>query len=967
MPDLKIYLLGPPRAELDGQDIQVDTRKAIALLAYLAMGGQAQTRDHLAYLFWPDFDTTRARAALRRTLSALKKALQGAWLSVDRNSIGLERGPGFCLDVEQFRALVSESESHPNPDLKKLSAAADLYRDDFLSGFTLRDSLGFDEWQRYQEEVLRRELDLALERIVQGYTTQADFTQALIYARRWSSLDPLREEAHRQLMRLYAWEGQRNAALQQYRVCVRVLEEELGVPPLEETTALYELIKENPELPAPTPETSPVSAAPEVSEGLEPQRGEPIYPLVGREIAWQTLREAYGRIQTDGHLMLIEGEIGIGKTRLVEEFLEVVQSCGGRMIQMRCYEGESGLAYAPFVDGIRRVIADSPDLEWLQAIPDHGLSDAARLIPEILGLRPNLPEPMALDGPGAQIRFLESLSQLIRGICAGPVPGVLLLDDAQWADEASLDLLVYLARRLEGRPIGILIAQRDEGVGAGRLPGLVSEIQRKGIGTRIKLTRLQQEDVRQLAESFAGPALEEASVQRLYEESDGIPFFVVEYLQMLTTLDAQDAASPWSLPGGIRDLLHSRLVGLDETSQQLLSTAAVIGRSFDFDALRVTSGRSEEETVNGLEVLSTAGLFAEVEPDKAEGGLIYDFRHEKMRSLVYAETSLARRRLLHRRVAEALVDRPRLEGLDRGALAGQIASHFRLAGDDLQAGDYYIQAGIHDRDVFANAEAVAHFEAALAMGAGDPTELYEWIAELQTLMGKYREALRSYETAAAHSPTEHLPTLEHKLGTVHHRLGEWELAESYYQSSLSALGDGGSLVEQAGVYADWSLSAHRQGRSDQAEELAGQALKLAESAGEARALAQAYNLSGILARGRGDLEAARGYLDQSLAQAAKLNDLGARVAALNNLAHVDAEAGEISRAQTSLEEALQLCIQMGDRHREAALENNLADLSHRAGQPEAAMEHLKTAVAIFAEIGGEEGTLQPEIWMLEEW
>jgi DNA-binding SARP family transcriptional activator len=251
MASLRLFLLGPPRLECDGVPLKFSTRKNIALIAYLAVTGEAHTREALITLLWPELEPSRARAGLRRNLSTLRKALGGEWLVVDREIVGMDPDADLWLDVEQFRGLLQSWQGHDHPEayvcpqcLDGLAEAVELYRGDFLEGFSLRDSPTFDEFQFFQTEGLRQELASALERLVHGHTAQAAYERAIQYARRWLSLDPLHEPAHRHLMQLYAWSGQRAAALRQYTECEQVLYEELGVPPEEETTRLYEAVKE---------------------------------------------------------------------------------------------------------------------------------------------------------------------------------------------------------------------------------------------------------------------------------------------------------------------------------------------------------------------------------------------------------------------------------------------------------------------------------------------------------------------------------------------------------------------------------------------------------------------------------------------------------------------------------------------------------------------------------------------------
>jgi tetratricopeptide (TPR) repeat protein len=344
----------------------------------------------------------------------------------------------------------------------------------------------------------------------------------------------------------------------------------------------------------------------------------------------------------------------------------------------------------------------------------------------------------------------------------------------------------------------------------------------------------------------------------------------------------------------------------------------------------------------------------------------YDFDHDKLRTLVYEETSLARKRLLHRRAAAALAGQAR--GRETDALAGQIARHHRLAGQDEEAARYYRLAGDYARSLHANSDALAHYEEALALGYPDASALHEAIGDLRTRAGEYGAALASYEAAASSAGQGDLSVLEHKIGNVHARRGERDLARSHYESALDALGEPGGEIAGglARLYADWSLLSHGQDERDEAAGFARRALELAEGTGDTRSLAQAHNMLGILAGRSGDQDAALSHLEESLDLAETLGDSDVKVAALNNLALAREHGGESDEALRLAETALALCVASGDRHREAALHNNLADLLHAAGREQESMAHLKRAVELFAEVG-ERDELQPEIWKLVEW
>jgi tetratricopeptide (TPR) repeat protein len=382
------------------------------------------------------------------------------------------------------------------------------------------------------------------------------------------------------------------------------------------------------------------------------------------------------------------------------------------------------------------------------------------------------------------------------------------------------------------------------------------------------------------------------------------------------------------------------------------------------------SQRSEDEIIDALEHLLAHSLIAEVGRSAATQTTapapMYDFSHEKLRTLVYEDTSLARRRLLHRRVAEALLVQTRAAHAPT-AFAGHIAQHYRLAGQAQQAATYFKLAGEHARTVYANQEALADFEAALALNHPDAATLHEAIGDLRTLGGEYAAAIASYEAALAQCVAQHCATIRHKLAGVHQRRGAWGLAEQQLAAALTTLGTTGTSSQRARIAVDRSLVAHQQGKQHGAQALARQALELAKAADDPYALAQAHNILGILASRAGDFATAQHHLEQSLALAETLDDRSIKAAALNNLALVYGASGDVERAIALTEQALRLCAAQGDRHREAALHNNLADLLHTAGHSGDAMAHLKHAVAIYAEIGVEAGTVQPAIWKLAEW
>ncbi|MFN2151967.1 MAG: ATP-binding protein, partial [Anaerolineales bacterium] len=827
MSDYRFYLFGTPRLEYQNESVAIDTRKALALLAYLFIEVQPQSRDTLAALLWPDSNQTSARAALRRTLSPLRNALDEDLVEFGREKLVVHPEAGLWCDVMAFRERLAACQTHGHGNnevcprcLDLLQEAADLYTADFMAGFSLRDSVAFDDWQFFEADRLRRELAGVLERLVAIHQEQGDFPPAIDAARRWLSLDPLNEAAHRALIYLYAKNGQRNAALRQYRECVRFLDEELGVAPLPETTHLYETAKENHiEMPmrgALVVETD----RPHVMKKEEAPRITSPTPLIGRASEWEQLIRIYEGLRQNGVLAALIGEPGSGKTHLAQEFIAVLQNRGAVTLAGRGYAGESNLAYTPIIDLLRQGLVLNKGQNWWQGLHPRWLSEIALLLPELSAVIPEITPAQPVDGPGALTRFYEGICQTLTALVRGPMPGLIFIDNLEWVDESTLDLLAYLARRLHGRPLMLMVAWQ------GSMPMFeqaLNDAERQGYGLPLLLNPLSAEQSLELIETLENPAQPFSSnfKQQLAEVSQGYPSFLVEYLQAALEgeIRADMANSHWPLPAGLRAMLHARLANLSGPANQILQAAAVIGRAFESDLLQMASGRNEDEIIQGIEELLMRNLIREVPVQAGLSRAIarYDFKQEQVRTLVLEEISLVRQRLLHRRVAEALVEQTHASTLR--TQSGQIAYHFQQAGLGEQAAQYYFEAGQSARDLFANADALANFESALALGYPQKTATLMEIGDLHALNGDYPLAIQQYEAAAAFSTPDLLSSIEQKIGRVYLRRGFWEQAACHFEAALydlEALPPDRREAFEAEVRADWSLSCHSEGKTEQA-------------------------------------------------------------------------------------------------------------------------------------------------------
>lgn len=526
MSQLRITLFGPPRIELDGSVVTVGRRKAVALLAFLAMSGQAQSRDTIATLFWPDYDQQQARAALRRDLAALNQCLPGAWLESNRELIRLKSAAAdtsnaqqasngsLWLDVDQFRQTLARCQSHDHSAdevceacLVSLTEAVKLYQGDFLAGFSLRDSPAFDDWRLFQSESLRRDLAGALERLTRGYGNQGQLEPAIAYARQWLALDSLDEAAHRRLMHLYLRAGQPAAALRQYDECMRLLAVELGASPTTETESLYQAIKAR-QTPTPMPfertalgvplppflqETAPIEVQPRLFVAREGELAQ-----LDRRLAL-----AYGG---QGRVIFVSGEAGSGKTALVQEFARHAQLEHPDLVvatgNCQAFAG-IGDPYLPFREllglltgdvearwtagaisrtqahrlwsllpqAIQLILADSanlidtliPGAALLQRAQTAAPADTARL--QRLAALVGTQTPAAT--PLQPHDLFTQTTRLLLAL-ARQRPLLLVLDDLHWADAGSLNLLFHLGRQLAGSRILLIGLYRPSDVAVGR-------------------------------------------------------------------------------------------------------------------------------------------------------------------------------------------------------------------------------------------------------------------------------------------------------------------------------------------------------------------------------------------------------------------------------------------------------------------------------------------------------------------
>lgn len=690
---IQLTLLGGFQARLDsGPPATVPAGKVQALLAYVALPpGRAHPRDLLASLLWGDLAAAEARASLRQALFMLRRVLPGLPLVTDGDTVALDPA-AVTVDVAVFERRIAEGTA------PALAEAAELYRGDLLAGLAVAEP-PFEEWLLGERERLR---ELALEGLARllAYHWKAGAVELAVQtALRLLGLDPLQEPVHRTLMRLHVELGRRGAALRQYQQCVGILQRELGVEPEAETQQLYqEILRQRviqPEPPVGSAPAGPASAGPAAREAAVAGPDAEI-PLVGRTAELARLQELLAAaVAGRGHTVAVIGDAGIGKSRLVAELVEKAFRRRARVLLGRSYESEQILPFGPWIDVLRAGHAALKASE--PTLAPAWRAELARLLPE-LGPPPTSP----VDAR----RLFEAVAGLLEHLTLAN-PMVVILEDVHWADEMSLRLFPFLARRLEGWPLLLVATARGEELPDAPLARhMLEELDHEGHVVTLALEPLSESETLALVGTLAPARTDDAAMARLGEQlwlsSQGNPFMIVETMRSLGHgRAAAEMALP--LPRRVREVIARRLERLGARARELAAVAAVVGREFDFALVQSAAGMGENEAAQAMEELVRRRVLHGV----GEG---FDFTHDRMREVAYGQLLPPRRGLLHRRVAEAL-ETLRMDDLGPHDLA--LGLHYLEAEVWDKAASHLSRAGGHAAARWANREAVACFEQAL--------------------------------------------------------------------------------------------------------------------------------------------------------------------------------------------------------------------------------------------------------------
>ncbi len=712
---LKFTLFGPPRIELDGRPLHIKRRKALALLVYLAQTGRPHSRDALATLFYPEHSQSRARAYFRRDLGVVNSQLVGGWIEADSETAALGQMNEVWIDTAEFRraAMTSDDEQ----DLTQLTAATDLYVDDFLAGFSLPDCPEFDEWQFFESENYRQSLVATLKRIISAHENRAAYDQAIPLARRQINLDPINESTQRQLMRLYALSGQQSAALRQYEMMAALLQEELGVAPAAETVNLYEAIKERRLVPKPAqlhPESVIQRPLPTFLTTAENSNS-----FVGRERELSALQAALESAQAGrGQCRFVIGEAGRGKSMLLQTFARQAHQNDARLSIARGFCNAItgfGDPYRPFREILEMLTGD--DNAWGKQLKALASQSQAEI---------------------DQAQIVAQYTANLKAI-AQKRPLLLIIEDLHWVDVASSGLLFHLSRELADSAILLVGTYRPEEIpsrqsgGSGHpMSGILSELKRTHGDIWLDLGQQTAGEGREFVNAFLDLEPNHFGEEfriAVFERTSGHALFTAELLRSMQERGdlQQDETGFWvegptvdwqTVPIKVEGVIEKRIERLDGELQAILNIASVEGEVFTAEIVAAVIEKEERPLALTLSReldkshhLITAQEVKWLTPGQARLS-IYRFQHQLFQDYLYHRLDDIERGYLHQAVGEAM---EQLYQQQLKAVAAQLAYHFQKAGIVSKAIPYAELACESAVGVHAYNEAVIHISQAVEM------------------------------------------------------------------------------------------------------------------------------------------------------------------------------------------------------------------------------------------------------------
>jgi DNA-binding SARP family transcriptional activator len=702
---LTLALLGPPSVSLGDGETSAPTlgAKDLALLTYLVLEPGPHTREELAGLLWGESSEAEARASLRQSLQHIRGRL-GAVLRGDRAVVQIDV-PVNC-DVRDFRSSVGQE--------PRLALTIDVTR--FLNGFSVRHAPQYEDWVAETRRALLRQYQQALGTLARAAMGEWRWRDAVDLADRWLASDPMSDEAARLATEAQYLSGDRSGALAGFAEYRARLMRETGCEP---SRSLFNLIRRV------EADVVPLNARPITDEWYARA---PTFEsnLIGRQEEWDALGKAWKAVRRgSGKIVLLEGEPGVGKSRLAAEFVRWVVADGGSALRGHGYDVQGGIPYEPIVELLRDALA-APGLagtapEWLVEV--------ARLLPEIRQRFPALGAPTLPADSADGWRLFEGIAQLVLAIAAER-PVIISLDDLQWCDSDSCSLLRFLIRRTESAPVlwlgTVSLGDLERDAPAIRLCRVVRAQAHASV---VPLRALTEEELWRMIREMghvSTPTGARRFANRIFGVTAGNPFYVIELLKTMFAqglLAVDEDTGEWTASSGslvehgrelpvsqtVHDVIAERVERLPQQLCDVLFTIALAGAGCRTEVLSHVHGISRLNAAGAADALVDRRLVIE------EGG-IYRCAHPVIAHVVRDGLTVSRRREVHRVLALAL-ERVTPAG-ELIKVAPELARHADRGGEPALAYRFAVSAAQSAIERFAFAEAMSWLDLAAGNGKG---------------------------------------------------------------------------------------------------------------------------------------------------------------------------------------------------------------------------------------------------------
>lgn len=937
----------------------IPSRAARSLLAYLIMyRGVRHPRERLAAQFWPELSAARARRRLSHTLWQIQDALSESsadadHLEVAADALSVRPDAPYRVDVEEFergldrlRARRSHGPARVR-DLADLEQVVDLYQGDFLAGH-------YETWVLEEQQRLEQRYLDALNHLVDLARSQGAYDDALTYARRLTNQDPLREDAHREVMRLSTLLGRTSDALRQYERCRTVLADELGTSPSAATEQLHQrILRQRQQHRVATVD-------------IEPEPFPERLQLLGRESERDAAIGVLERALTGaGGAVLVEGDPGAGKSRFLSELVDDGEWRGFQVLAASCRGPEAPTSYGLIRQLLEPALTPLRIAQLLPRVPPVWLGLVAQIVPSIRGVLPSEhAAPPAVRQEEAAQRLHHAVEATLVELAALQ-PLLVVADDLQWADEASIEVVARVAAAGRDRRIALLLGYRgDELRARGPVWDAIRDIDRRSRAVRVELGPLDAFSIAELVRLVGRQrGLDHSIAARLQRETGGNPLFVVETLRALTDPtvessaavggevgdDIRDGSDPeyLPLPGSIRDLVLSRLARLSPETRLVLEVAAVAGDGTGLDIVEAATELPREVIAEATGRLVRHSLLREL----ADG---YGLHHDQIRRVVLDGLPPADARALHQRIGDAL------ERRQPGAVE-QLAHHFSAAGVLRKAVVYLRSAGRQAMEVHAYAAADRYLTRAITAQRSQPASLaarFDLVAEHETVLDvlgardRQRRAVEELLTLAAGAPRREAEALRRRA--LHAaQTGDLSTAQDAAGRALELVRAAGEDDVLPGALLSQGKVLALAGQRHRAVEVFSQAIAL-PGVPPALELELRTSLASVLREVQRYDEAAA-----ELTVALELADRhGARreeAHVLGVLGTVRMETGHAAEASELYGQAIERCRSIGFRRGEGINLVNQGNVLYALDQVGAALSAYVTAAEVFAELDDQRG------------